>query len=141
MRKLEVLRGYADYPIIKSFSLVQHNAGIICAFIPDPVVSVVGMGTSGAILISALLQLRPNWIPVLLRKPGREETTHRSYIEGSCGWHKHPILVVDDFVCSGRTMEKIYCILRENGASVDYLAVKNGDKVLHLFQELKLLIL
>ena len=139
MRTLNLLINYGTYPIVKKFSIVQRNAEAICEAIAPGPISVVGMGTSGAILISAILQIRPGWFPVLLRKPDGEETTHRSYVEGPIDWERNPILVVDDLVCSGWTMENIAKVLRDKKLTVDYLAVLGGTQVTRLFPNLKIL--
>lgn len=132
------MKEYTNYPIITCPDIVLANAEAISLAIREPIVSVVGMGSSGAIITMALLSIRPSWTGVLLKKPGGNECCHRRSVEGNPGWSFNKILVVDDFVSSGRTME---WIVRELGSTkVSYLAAMGGNKVQELFPDLEILI-
>jgi hypothetical protein len=137
LKKHCVLRSYG-YPVSSSPKLMICNANAILDTLQEygKAVFFVGIGTSGAMIASNILvveQLRCDMSgasaihdAILLRK--ETERCHRGQVEPPISIeHPVPLVVVDDLIDSGRTLENISYILGERKEWVIGVAVRNAN--------------
>lgn len=120
--KIERLQNVRYYPVLKDINGLFHDANRIVNYLisalPNQSVTLCGTGTSGAILMTAVLlrlrELREGDSFILLQKPG--ESTHRDEFMGNADWgHIKNVIVLDDAVSTGHTIKRIAATLKSGG--------------------------
>lgn len=138
----------SGYPMLSNTNGLKKNAQFILEYVKTvyhgkPVVF-VGTGTSGAMAITSILLANDGHGWMLLAKP--KESSHRGEVEGSWKFIHDPhvpLVIVDDVVCSGGTIERIQNVLRKNGylGRVECVAIYSSDyhkiRLKQLFPNLK----
>jgi hypoxanthine-guanine phosphoribosyltransferase len=143
MKVVKVLDDYS-YPAIANKSVLTENAGKILnelyTMFGDKVFSFVGCGTSGAIINTALMLAEKDnrHSFYLVKKSG--ENTHRRLVTTPVSFEddKYPIVIIDDVVNSGKTLEYIQKFLTHQGKINDVVCVAANNLELLDFTETKL---
>lgn len=139
-----------NYPVLDDRGLLKEDANTIADYVskefPDQPINFVGMGTSGAMIMTAIAITTPSDLFSfhVLRKPS--ETTHRTG-NPDVLFEDKMIVIVDDLVGTGSTMINIANILtpRNKHSHVIGVCARNADEheeelLQKLFPNLKFII-
>lgn len=147
VKEIECL-AYYDYPVINTPEILQRNAKVIVGMLSRELhlerLNFVGIGTSGAMIMTAISQIAPQHIFTILRKEG--EHTHRSTFSDFERMISEglPIVIVDDKIASGKTFNIIHSLLKQSGMieRVEVIAVNTASNIdlAGMFSNLKLII-
>lgn len=124
--------GYIDYPIGDELKdnlvVVEKMANELSKHIQGKV-NLWCTGSSGAILAAFLVTFLPKDLDITISHVKKQgETSH----SGSTTWSSGGInVVVDDFICSGKTIKRITDYLLARELSLDVLCV-SGDVSLYI---------
>lgn len=140
------------YPVLKNVDGLAGDAIRIANYListfPDQPVTLCGTGTSGAIIMTAVLlrlkEIREMDSFILIKKPN--ESTHRDNLMGNPGWgNVSNIVIVDDAVSTGKTIERIAKSLGEDRfnqkvigvIAIDAFSELGPEHLIELFPNIK----
>lgn len=150
--KIPPLQSVRLYPVLKNVDGLAGDAIRIANYListfPGQPVTLCGTGTSGAIIMTAVLlrlkEIREMDSFILIKKPN--ESTHRDNLMGNPGWgNVSNIVIVDDAVSTGKTIERIAKSLGEDRfnqkvvgvIAIDALSELGEEHLIELFPNIK----
>jgi phosphoribosylpyrophosphate synthetase len=124
IKEIEVFK-VITYPVLNDISGLRKTAvgideAIKNTFLGHAKLALVGCGTSGASMMTAV-SLINNLDCCIVAKEHEYQTSHRSHTTLSISTYNH-LIVVDDQICSGKTMRQIAKMLQAERES--HLLVK-----------------